>query len=57
MEGVKQRLPQINLMPLETERDLLRAVRDWRNDIQNSTGTSLGIARIDSCVNGYGMNY
>jgi len=56
MEGVKRRLPQIDLRPSESERDLLKSVRDWRNVIQNSRpGFSLETVRIDSCINGYGM--
>ena len=56
MEGVKRRLPQVDLRPSESERDLLRSVQDWRNTLQSSRpGISLGTVRIDSCVNGYGM--
>ena len=57
MQKVVGRLPQISLMSLETERDLLRAIRDWRNNIrENNTGINLETVRIDSCINGYGMS-
>ena len=57
MEGVRRRLPEVFLIPEETESDLLREVRDWRNSIRTIIpNINLESVRIDSCVNGYGMS-
>jgi len=56
--GVKRRFPQAELVPAETESDMIREVRSFRDQIRRTIpDINLDAARIDSCVNGYGMNY
>ena len=58
MAGVKRRFPQAELVPAETESDMLREVRSFRDRIRTIIpDINLETVRIDSCVNGYGMNY
>lgn len=58
MDGVSRRFPQVQLMPSETEDDLISAVRTFRNEIRTSMPEiNLETIRIDSCINGYGMMY
>ena len=57
MAGVERRFPQAELVPAETESDLLREVRSFRDQIRTTIpNINLETVRIDSCVNGYGMS-
>ena len=54
MAGVQRRFPQVELMPAATESEMIRLLREWRQEIRDSFGISLNTIRIDSCINGYG---
>ena len=49
MALVKQRLPQMTLMPSTTEAEMLKSVTEWY-EMSNSSVS----VRIDTCINGYG---
>ena len=55
MAGVQRRLPQAELRPAATESEMVKLLREWRQEVRDTFGISLDTVRIDSCVNGYGM--
>ena len=50
MEAVRRRLPQVELMPAQSEENMIEDVLIWRKE-----GSPLSTEREESCINGFGI--